>query len=245
MPPMCLLLAIPIGLLLSLRWRRLGFIIAFLSALALYALCTSFVSNRLMVAVEREVPPAPADALANAEAIVVLGGDIYHGKPGSIPADVGLLTLERLRLAAALYRQHQLPVLVTAGQEDPGIESGAALMARTLQEDYGITARWVEDKAHTTFENAIYSTAMLKADHISRAIVVTQPWHMPRAIWSFKQVGMDVVAAPGQRSYIGDSISWGDLLPDYRSYARSFYALHEMLGLAYYRYRYGRAQPPG
>ena len=34
---------------------------------------------------------------------------------------------------------------------------------------------------------------------------------------------------------------WADLFPDYKSYARSFYALHEMLGLAYYRYHYGKA----
>lgn len=243
MPPMCFLIATPIGAVIAFRWRRTGLAIVLLSSLLLFACCTQVVADRLLAAVESEVPPPPAAALADAQAIVVLSGDVYHGKPGGVPDDVGLLTLDRLRQAAALYRAHPLPILVTGAVEGNNAESSAALMARTLKQDYGITATWLEDRATTTFENGAYSAAILKANNISRVIVVTEAWHMPRALWSFAHAGVTATPAPVERTYADSGIDWSDLEPDYASFARSFYALHEILGLAYYRWRYGAIKP--
>src|SRR5581483_8052718 len=118
--------------------RRTGLAIALISSLLLYACCTQFVSERLLNLVESQVPPPKAADLADAQAIAVLSGDVYHGKPGGVPDDVGLLTLERLRLAASIYHSHPLPILVTGGVEGSNAESSAKLMADTLQQDYGI-----------------------------------------------------------------------------------------------------------
>ena len=239
MPPMCFLAATPVGILIALRWRRTGLALALLSSLLLYACCTQYVADHLLVMVESQVPPPnPAD-LASAQGIAVLSGDVYHGKLGGVPDDVGLLTLDRLRLAAALYRSHPLPILVTGAVEGNNAESAAALMARTLQQDYGIKADWIEDQANNTFENGSYSAAIFKANHIARVIVVTEAWHMPRAIWSFQHEDITAIPAPAERTYVGSGIDWSDLQPDYTSFARSFFALHEMLGLAYYRWHYG------
>ena len=240
MPPMCLLIATPIGVIIAFRWRRTGLAIALLSSLLLYACCTQFVSDRLLAAVESQVPLPSAAALADAQGIAVLSGDVYHGKPGGVPDDVGLLTLERLRLAAALYRAHPLPILVTGGTEGNNAESSAALMARTLEGDYGIKATWLEEKAANTFQNGAYSAAILKANNIRRVIVVTEAWHLPRAIWSFRHAGMIAIPAPAERTYSTPGIDPNDLEADYASFAKSFYALHEMLGLAWYRFHYGR-----
>ena len=242
MPPMCLLIATPVGVILAFWWRRTGLAIALISSLLLYACCTQFVSERLLTLVENQVPPPSPAALADAQAIAVLSGDVYHGKPGGVPDDVGLLTLERLRLAAALYHEHPLPILATGGTEGNNAESSAALMAHTLEQDYGIKATWLEERANNTYENGAYSAEILKANHISRVIVVTEAWHLPRGVWSFAHAGMMAIPAPAQRTYPGAGIDWSELEADYASFAKSFYALHELLGLAYYRLRYGPIQ---
>ncbi|HXR85943.1 MAG TPA: YdcF family protein [Stellaceae bacterium] len=239
MPPMCLLLTTLAGVIIAFRWRRTGLALALISSLLLYACCTRFISQRLMAGVESQVPPPSPAALAEAQAIAVLSGDAYHGKPGTAPDDVGLVTLGRLRLAAALYRAHPLPILVTGSATDHNAESTAALMAETLEHDYGIKARWIEGRAENTYQNAVYSAAILTADNITRVIVVTDAWHLPRAIWSFAHAGMNAIPAPAERTYVPDRIEWSDFTPDHSSFERSFFALHELLGLAIYRLRYG------
>lgn len=239
MPPMCLLIATPAGLVVALRWRRTGIAIALISSLLLYACCTRLVSERLLALVENEVPSASVAGTAGAQAIVVLSGDVYHGRAGGMPDDVGPLTLERLRLAASLYRARPLPILVTGGVQENNAESSASLMAQALERDFGIKATWTEGRAATTYENGAYSAAILRANNVTRVIVVTQAWHLPRALWSFAHAGMIAIPAPAARSYPGRAIAWSALAPDYASFARSFYALHEFLGLAYYRLRYG------
>ena len=237
MPPMCLLIVIPVGALIAFRWRRAGLAIVLISSLLLYALCTPFTSTRLLVEAESQAVPA-VGTLSDAQAIVVLSGDVYHGALGGVPDDVGLLTLDRLRLAASLYRVHNLPILVTGGREPNTAESLGQLMAEVLEHDYGIRPTWIEDRAENTFQNAIFSAAILRANKISRVIVVSQAWHLPRALWAFAKAGITAAPAPAERTYIDKRLEWSDFLPDYGSFARSFYALHELLGLAYYWFHY-------
>jgi uncharacterized SAM-binding protein YcdF (DUF218 family) len=238
MPPMCLVVAILAGATMSFRWRRIGLTVVMLSALLLYACCTRFVADRLLLAVESTLPPTSPAALADAQAIAVLSGDVHAGGRGEAD-DVGLHTAARLRLAAELYRAHPLPILVTGAVTGKTHESAAALMARVLDQDYGIKTTWIEDRATTTFENGTYSAAIFKANNIERVIVVTEAWHLPRALWSFAHAGLTAIPAPAERTPRGARIGWREFAPDYSSFARSFFALHEMLGLVYYRYRYG------
>lgn len=243
MPPMCFLIATPVGIVIGYWWRRTGFAVALLSSLLLFACCTPFVAERLLVAVERVAPPPTSAQLATAQAIAVLSGDVYRGKPGGVPDDIGLLTLDRLRIAAGLYRTRPLPVLVTGSVDGNDAESTAALMARAFEQDYGIKPDWLEERATNTFENGAYSAAIFKANNIVRVIVVTEAWHMPRALWSFAHAGITAIPTPVERVYLTEGITWSDLEPDYSSFANSFYALHELLGLAGYRLRYGPITP--
>lgn len=98
--------------------------------------------------------------------------------------------------------------------------------------------RWIEDKSRNTFENGAYSATILKANNIARVIVVTEAWHMPRAVWSFARAGMTAIPAPAERTHPLAGLDWSELDADYASFARSFYALHELLGLAAYRLLY-------
>jgi uncharacterized SAM-binding protein YcdF (DUF218 family) len=122
---------------------------------------------------------------------VILGGGgqrLYAPEYGG-PAAGGIL-LERLSYGAFLANKTQLPVLVT------GFRVEAAAMHASLARNFGIEARWVDNRAYDTFENARNSAQLLQADGIRRILLVTHATHMRRAVEEFRSAGLDVVPAP-------------------------------------------------
>ncbi|MGH7093156.1 MAG: YdcF family protein [Stellaceae bacterium] len=87
--------------------------IGLVSASLLYLFATPLVAGVLIHGLEALLPST--SDLAGAQAIVVLGGDEQHISGADGPDAVGPLTLERLASAAALYRQTELPILVSGG----------------------------------------------------------------------------------------------------------------------------------
>ncbi|MGH6995229.1 MAG: YdcF family protein [Stellaceae bacterium] len=240
MPPTVFIVTAFAGIVLTAfaKTRRWGIAVGLVSVGTLYVFATPLVSLMLLRAVEHEVNATPPDAAA-AQAIVVLSGDIHHGNGGNVPDTVGRLTLERLDRAAELYRRDKLPILVTGGPVGDSRESMAALMARTLTDDFDVPVAWREERSQTTFENAEFSAQILRAQHIHTVLVVTQPWHMPRALWAFARAKIDAIPAATERTYIKTPIDAAMLLPQSTALTDSFYALHEILGLIYYRLQFG------
>ena len=113
-------------------------------------------------------------------------------------------------------------------------------MSRALENDFLVPVRWREDRSRNTYQNAAFSATILRQAGIPAALVVTQPWHMARALWSFDTVGYPVIPAPTLASQTL-RVSAAILLPQVPSLLDSYYALHEMIGLAWYlgRYRSG------
>ena len=132
-------------------------------------------------------------------------------------ATVGRTTLQRIRFAAHLARQTQLPILTSGGRVgnlmDPG-DSLAKAMRDTLVEEFGVDVRWVESRSKTTWENAVLSAQILAAAGIQRIYLVTNAWHLPRAHAAFAAQGLDVVSAP--TGFHGPPFrSWRSLLPSH------------------------------
>lgn len=69
-------------------------------------------------------------------------------------------------------------------------------MAEILEGEFGVPVRWREELSRDTADNARFSAVMLKAAGISRIVLVTQAFHMPRAVALFEAAGLQVVAAP-------------------------------------------------
>ncbi|HKR19700.1 MAG TPA: YdcF family protein [Stellaceae bacterium] len=240
MPPTVFIVTAFAGIVLTAfaSTRRWGIAVGLVSIGALYVFATPLVSLMLLRAVEHEASANPPDAVA-AQAIVVLSGDIHHGDGDGVADTVGRLTLERLDRAAELYHHDKLPILVTGGPIGDSRESMATLMAHILIDDFGVPVAWREERSQTTFENAEFSAQLLRAEHIHTVLVVTQPWHMPRALWAFARAKIDAIPASTERTYIKTPIDAAMLLPQSTALADSFYALHEILGLIYYRLQFG------
>jgi uncharacterized SAM-binding protein YcdF (DUF218 family) len=76
---------------------------------------------------------------------------------------------------------------------------------------------------------------MLREAGIRKVILVTHAYHMRRARAAFQAAGLDVVAAPhGFRS--GGEIGLLDFIPSSSAMESSWLALHESLGMLWYRW---------
>jgi uncharacterized SAM-binding protein YcdF (DUF218 family) len=186
-------------------------------------------------------PPLPADGPLpkEAQAIVILSAESLA--TSEFPAlSPGVLTLQRLRYGAFLQRRTGLPILVAGGIQTGRSVSLAAMMRQSLIDDFQVPVTWLEELSQDTHQNATRSAAILKVEGITRIFLITHAWHMARAKLVFERAGMTVFPAPtifvnatpdGDPS-ANDGVQ--DLLPSAKALQRSYFAFHEILGLAFY-----------
>ncbi|WP_324780307.1 YdcF family protein [Thiobacillus sedimenti] len=235
LPPLSLVILLAAGLFLHRRRPRLAMSLILLSAVALYALSTPWVGGLLEKSLEISRPLDPAD-LKTADAIVVLGGGRRIDAPEYGGDTLNGLSLERLRYAALLHRSSGLPLLVTGGMPGGGTQPEGRIMQRILQDEYGIAPRWVEDGALTTWDNARRSAPLLAKSGVHRIVLVTHAWHLRRAVPLFEAQGLAVIPAGIQFSSTRID-SPLDLVPTPAGLRDSTFALHEWLGILWYKLR--------
>ncbi|MFU2328845.1 YdcF family protein [Pseudomonas sp. NFX98] len=183
--------------------------------------------------VEREPPLAREEWSTlgqRADAIVVLGSGREQGDVAwnvDQPTGVGL---ERQRYAARLAKASGLPVLTSGGLHYGAPPSEAQIMADSLRDDFGVTVRWQEDQSRTTWENAQLTAKVLLPEGIKRVVVVTQAANMPRAVWSFRKAGFEVVSAPVGFLGVANAEPLGGWMPEFKAIWRSGQLMNEVVG---------------
>ena len=241
-PPLNLALLAAIAFFL-LR-RRAGRAIVGVALVGLIVLALPAVGNALLLSLERLPEPGPTDPhAAPPGAIVVLSADLRYvrGPDGDLEkdpsdADIGPLSLERVRAAAALHRRTGLPILVSGGIVRDEPVPIATVMARSLTEDFSTPPRWVETRSRDTWENARFSADLLRAAGITTVYVVTHAWHMPRALLAFRRAGITAVPAP-VRLDAWPPLTWQQFVPADSAWQLSYFGFHEWIGLAFYGLR--------
>ncbi len=118
----------------------------------------------------------------NADAIIVLGALVL---PGGEPS--GSLRA-RAEAAAALYHEGRAATVVTTGahhQQPPG----EAVVARRLLREAGVpdSAILIEEKSRNTHGNLLFARGLLP--DADRVLVVTEPFHIARALRIARMVG--------------------------------------------------------
>lgn len=187
-------------------------------------------STLLMGLLERRAPQRPA-ANPGAEAMVVLAGGLLRNEPGEPGVLPDVSTNVRCRHAAWLYYHGwRMPVIPSGGPAGPGY-SFAGVMADLLQKE-GLPAAniWQEDRSTSTYDSARFTAQMLQAKGIRHILLVTEAYHMPRAIRLFRHAGLQVTAAPcayRTREFEGAWADWLLLGPKSMTMNEQF--LHESL----------------
>lgn len=246
LPPAGPLLLYVLGLLLRRRRPRTGKWLRHGAVALLYLLSSGLGSWLLVRPLERlEAPLQLASAMASIappQAIVVLSASRIRRSPDNAMRPVpDFIALERINYAALLARRSGLPLLVSGGllssrADDEALAIG---MRRVLENNYGLAVRWSEGTSRTTAENAVFSARMLRADGVSRILLVTDAMHMHRARLAFERAGLQVTAAPTMYLETG-GLAVDRLIPNSENLRRSHYALYEWLGLVLYRLHPGR-----
>ena len=234
-PPTSLILLGLLGLALRRRRPALGSALAALSLGALLALSLPVTASSLMNRLEGPALVG-AKGVGDARAIVILAGGTARGAAEWGGETVNLFTLQRVRYGAWLARQSRLPVLITGAAPRDGRPGEAAMMRDLLSQEFGVSPRWVDERARTTAGNAREAAALLQASGVQRVALVTSAFHMPRAQRAFERAGLQVVAAP--TGYFGNSygeFEAADLVPSGEALRVSYLALREMAAGLMYR----------
>lgn len=228
LPPCGPLLVALVGLAMLRRRPRTGRLLAVLGVSTLLLLSLPVVAW-LLVRALYDGPVFEVTDAGTSQAVVILGGGIRRA-PELGGDTINRLTLERVRFGARVARLTGLPVLVSGGSTY-GATPEARLMRDALRDEFGIEVRWVEDASRTTAENAVRTAGILRANGISRVVLVTHSFDVPRARAEFATHGIESVPAatnvPERRV---DSFT--DFLPSMSAMQESYYALYEMLANA-------------
>lgn len=131
------------------------------------------------------------DQAAPADAIIVLGAAAYDAKPSPVFE-------ERIRHGLDLYRQGYAPKLIfTGGFGGAGARFSESQVARryALKQEIPATDILIENRSRTTRQNLVEAKRLMDAHGMRRAILVSDPLHMARALRLSRELGIDALAS--------------------------------------------------
>lgn len=238
-PSSLLVLGAVAGLLLALRWRRVGLALAALAVAGLVVGGISPVARLAMSVLENRFPPFVDDGRP-VDGVVVLGGaeDPYvsaaRGQPSFEDAS------ERIFAIGELARRYPQARIIFTGASNalvyaPGQTESDTI--RAIMPSLGLPPDRVEyeRRARNTAENARFSRELARPKPGERWLLVTSAAHMPRAMGCFRAVGFPVTAYPvDYRTGTGDML-WLPFGTIAEGLGTLDNAVREWIGLVAYR----------
>jgi uncharacterized SAM-binding protein YcdF (DUF218 family) len=131
------------------------------------------------------------EGLSTAEVIIVLGARVFES---GVPSP----TLERRVLHAVnIYRKWPSKFLLFTGGVGRHPPSESAVMKK-LARSKGVPANRImmEDSASSTMQNAAGCARIMQQYGWSRAIIVTDRYHLKRSLLAFRHFGISAVGSP-------------------------------------------------
>jgi uncharacterized SAM-binding protein YcdF (DUF218 family) len=220
--------------------KRVSVISLFLGLVA----CTGWASRYLVSIVEDLAGPTltaiEAKRLLGApnppQAVVILaGGMSYDEREPDGPATTSAYGLQRTLYGTRLAKQTGLKVMVSGGSPSLKAFPEAQAMAQLMSQDLGLKPDWIEPNSLDTRGNAQLSAQVLLPQGVKHVLLVTHAAHMLRSRIEFEQAGFQVTVAPmGFQAGQGapSSLAW---LPSAAGAVKTWYAVHELVGLLWYR----------
>lgn len=251
------LLVYPLGLgclllmaaLLLHKKHRLSFWLILISFVILFAASNRYVAFPLARTLEWKNLPTQEPSVS--DVIIVLGGAT---EPQTAPRPTVELNgaVDRLFYAAQLYHEGKSARVLLSGGDieflSMGEQSPAEDMAEVMQM-LGVPqqALLLQGKSRNTYEDALYSCALMKENHLKTALLVTSATHMERAVRLFAKQGCPVTAAPAD--FTITETAWNrlwhpnfeelliNLIPNYSNLGLTTKILKEYIGIWVYGLR--------
>lgn len=234
-----LLACLGIGTRAGGRWlTRASIVLATVAVIAM----TPMVGNGLIGWLEMQPPMTERCLSSPPQVAVVLAGGVDTAPTG--PADLASLAISsRRRVERAVDWWHVRPgrLLVMAGgpQLDAGVSTGALMADYARRLGVSHAALEVEGTSNSTWENA-RALAGLRPALPRHVALITSAMHMPRARYAMARAGFSVCAITADARRIPFGLP-GYLIPRSSALAKTEAALHELVGMAYYRWLNARS----
>lgn len=131
------------------------------------------------------------DQAAAADVIIVLGAAAYDARPSPV-------FQERIRHGLDLYQRGYAPALLFTGGYGNGARFAESQVARRYALRHGIpeSAILIESVSRPTRENLMQARLLMQERDLHRAIIVSDPLHMARALRLSHEVGIDALGSP-------------------------------------------------
>jgi SanA protein len=136
-----------------------------------------------------------ADDVPKRYVAIVLGAGVVDGAPSDVLAD-------RLATALALFKRGRVErFLVTGDHGAPGYDEVAAMQRYLLDAGVPASAVFLDHAGFRTLDSMVRAKAVFQVDG---AVVVTQAFHLARAVYLARAQGIDAVGvAADRRRYLG------------------------------------------
>lgn len=216
------------------RWRflfpALGVFVYLGSAPVVSAALASWIEQSVAV------PEVTAEHRSADNVIVVLSAGWLRATPDDYEQKIGEAGWERTATAVALWRRIGGRLLFVGAPAPDGKRSAASAMARMAGE-WGVPeqALRVESASTNTHENLLYAKQLL-GPAPGRLWLVTSALHMPRSVGVAEAQGLRVIPYPCDFR-ADQAFRWQMFLPMNEGPLALEAALHELLGMVFYRLR--------
>ncbi|CAM2962248.1 vancomycin high temperature exclusion protein [Legionella steigerwaltii] len=139
---------------------------------------------------------AESDEKKRADVILVLGTKAYCDN------SYNPCLVARVKHAVDLYKAHYAPKLLFSGgnNREDGINEAQTMKEIALSLGVPGEDILLESSSTTTYENLLLSKQLFQTHQLKTIILVTEPFHAPRAILVAQKFGLDVVSSPAVKS---------------------------------------------
>jgi uncharacterized SAM-binding protein YcdF (DUF218 family) len=235
---------LPLGaslVLITLAVLRKSRALAAITITFLYMASTPFFANWVLNSRERQYGAVPIEACPAADAIVVLGGTL--GPNPAAPGGYVWAAADRLDYGVRLYQAGKAPLLVFTGGRIPWLSQsnseGESLRTIACERGVPASAVAITGTVESTAGEAVAIGKLAHERGLSRIILITTAWHMPRAMILVGRTRLRITPFPvGELINPAAPMTILDFLPQSSALERTEIALRELLGAGYYALRH-------
>ncbi|NLY64678.1 MAG: YdcF family protein [Alcaligenaceae bacterium] len=236
---LCVFLVICGAVLAFFRKKAVGALVSMAGILWVLIWSLPLTSLILGGILENRYPHQNPDAIPQAEAIVVLGGNTANHRENWFAELNDSPLHSRVDTASKLYHAQRAPkIIVSGGALSGSVSEAKGMAARLVAKGVPESAIVLENESTTTYENAKYTASELIRNNIRSIILVTSALHTPRSMAVFERLPLEVTAAPNPPQItIPDDPDFISYLPNARALNASRSIIKEYIGLIVYWFR--------
>ena len=156
-----------------------------------------------------------SDDGSKADCAIVLGAAAYHTKPSPV-------FQSRIDHAIKLYKEGRVAKILLTGGYGKNAKFSESEVALEYCKKCGVPSSdiLIEKESQTTEQNIIEADKVMHQKGLNSALLVSDPWHLKRALAMTRKHGLDALPSATQTSmYRSGKNQWGFLL-------RELYYLH-------------------